>query len=404
MANDHEQDGAVPVVFTGKRHALAGLLLGGYALLLPTIGLYRFWLTTRKRRFYWANTEIGGDALEYTGNAMQLLVGFLMALAVFVPLYILFFYLSTQSLETSLAGYGAVAALIWFLMGYAIYRARDFRLSRTLWRGIRCDQTGNAWAYALRRFGWSLLMLASAGLAYPFMAANLWTYRYRHTWYGDRRFGFTGSWKQLAGPYYLCYAVVALAGGTGLGLAAANGAFVFDGGVDVGDFLPLIVGAAISGLAVLFYQSCELTRMFSAVRLGAAALSVKIRMRGLLGMYVFFGGGLAISYVVLALGGIIVLGAVASGAFLNGEIDLQLLLRHMQASVVTLLAIVFGYLLILGAFSFSAELFIGLGFWQLVAGGARITNLDSLRTVRARKEDKALAGEGLADALNVGGY
>lgn len=404
MAEANMQQGPVPVAFTGKRHDLARLLLGGYLLLVPTIGLYRFWLTTRKRRFYWANTEIGGDALEYTGNAMQLLLGFLMALAVFVPLYGVFFYLSTQSMETALTGYGMVAGLIWFLMGYAIYRARDFRLSRTLWRGIRCDQTGNAWAYALRRFGWSLLMLASAGLAYPFMAANLWTYRYRHSWYGDRRFGFVGNWKQLAAPYYLSYAVVAVAGGTGLGVAAGNGAFIFAGGPDFQDFLPLVIGGAVAGLAILFYQSRELTRMFSSVRLGAATLSVTIRMRGLLGMYLQFGIGLALSYVVLAIGGVVVLGAVASGAFVNGEIDLALLMRHMQGSVVTLLAIVFGYLLLLGAFSFSAELFLGLGFWKLVASGAIVTDLDSLRTVRARGEDKALAGEGLADALNVGGY
>ncbi|MCS6761459.1 MAG: DUF898 domain-containing protein [Candidatus Devosia symbiotica] len=60
------------------------------AYVLPTVGLYRFWLLIWKCRFYWANTEINGDSLEYTGNAMQLLVGFLMALAVFLPLYAIF--------------------------------------------------------------------------------------------------------------------------------------------------------------------------------------------------------------------------------------------------------------------------------------------------------------------------
>ena len=198
------QEQPVPVVFTGARAELAGMLLRGYVLLIPTIGLYRFWLATWKRRFYWANTEIDGDPLEYTGSAIQLLLGFLMALAVFVPLYGLFFFLSTQSSEAAIAGYSGVAVLLWFLMGYAIYRARDFRLSRTLWRGIRCDQGGSAWGYALRRFFWSLLVLVTAGLAYPFMAANLWSYRYRHSWYGDRQFSFAGSWKQLARPWAGC--------------------------------------------------------------------------------------------------------------------------------------------------------------------------------------------------------
>lgn len=185
MALGEEQP--VAVKFTGTRREMGGLLLRGYGLLLPTIGLYRFWLTTWKRRFYWAHTEIDGDALEYTGNASQLLLGFLMAVSVFVPLYGLFFYLSTLSQEAALLGYGGVAVLVWFLMGYATYRARDFRLSRTLWRGIRFDQAGSAWNYAFRRFFWSLLVVATAGLAYPFMAATLWGYRYRNSWFGDRQ-------------------------------------------------------------------------------------------------------------------------------------------------------------------------------------------------------------------------
>ena len=44
------QERPVPVRFTGTRGELGGMLLRGYVLLVPTIGLYRFWLTTWKRR------------------------------------------------------------------------------------------------------------------------------------------------------------------------------------------------------------------------------------------------------------------------------------------------------------------------------------------------------------------
>ena len=391
----------VPVKFTGTRGELGGMLLRGYALMVPTLGLYRFWLTTWKRRFYWANTEIGGDALEYTGSAMQLLLGFLMALAIFVPLYGLFFYLSTQTSTAAVIGYSAVALLLWFLSGYAIYRARDFRLSRTLWRGIRLDQGGSAWGYAFRRFGWSLLMVVTLGLVYPFMAANLWGYRYRHSWYGDRQFSFTGSWRQLAGPYYFAF----LLGATVLGVTAA----IAVDGAEAGSVTPMgafaaIVGAAVLGLVILMYQSRELSRMFSAVRLGEARLTLNVTTRGLLGQYLLFGLALAGAYLALAIGGLFILGALAADAFANGSFDPQTFMAHMRGSYTTLIAIVFGYLLILAAFSLMSELFLGLGFWKLVANGASITGLDSLRSVRARGEDKALAGEGLADALNVGAY
>jgi len=398
------QEQPVPVVFTGTRRELGGMLLRGYALLIPTIGLYRFWLTTWKRRFYWANTEIDGDPLEYTGNAVQLLLGFLMALAVFVPLYGLFFYLSTQSSETVIIGYSGVAVVVWFLMGYAIYRARDFRLSRTLWRGIRCDQGGSAWGYALRRFGWSLLMLPTLGLAYPFMAANLWSYRYRHSWYGDRQFGFVGSWKQLARPFYISYIAIGLIGAVGLGFGSAMGAMPVSGTPDPVGYVPMVIAAALIGMMWLYYRSRELTRMFSSVRLGQAALGVTVQARSLAGQYLLFGLALVGSYIVLALGGLVVLGTIAADAFAGGEFDPELFMQHLQGSFTVLAAIVFGYLLLLAAFSLMAELFLGLGFWKLVARGASITGVDSLRSVKARGEDTALAGEGLADALNVGAY
>ena len=398
------QERPVPVRFTGTRGELGGMLLRGYVLLIPTIGLYRFWLTTWKRRFYWANTEIDGDPLEYTGNAIQLLLGFLMALAIFVPVYGLLFYLSTQSSEAAVIGYGGLGVALWFMMGYAIYRARDFRLSRTLWRGIRCDQGGSAWNYAFRRFFWSLLVLATVGLAYPFMVANLWSYRYRHSWYGDRQFGFAGSWRQLARPFYVTYVAIAITAAAGLGMGSAMGGLPAGGVPSVEGVMVMLLAAAVIGVLVLYYRSRELSRMFSSVRLGQAALTVQVRARSLLGQHVLFGLALAGSYVVLAIGGLIVLGTVASGAFAGGGFDPEVFMQNLQSSFIVLVAIIFGYLLLLAAFSLMAELFLGLGFWKLVAQGASITGLDSLADVRARGEDTRLGGEGLADALNVGAY
>src|SRR5690554_766803 len=403
MVMQHGPGRSVPVVFTGTRRELAGLLLRGYALLLPIIGLYRFWLLTWKRRFYWSNTEIAGDNLEYTGNAMQLLVGFLIAVAVFLPLYAMVFYLSTQSNQAAIAGYGIIGVTLWFLAGYAIYRARDFRLSRTLWRGIRFDQTGNGWAYALRRFGWSLLLIATAGLAYPFMAASLWRYRYVHSWYGDLRFGFLGSWKQLALPFYLTYGAVLVVGGAGLGISVALGVST-DSLAEPRAYLPLVIAALLIGALALRYQARELSAMYSSVRLGGAVVTVTVSGRALIWQYVLCGLALIGAFAVLAIGGLVVLGVLASEAFAGGGFDLEVFFRQMQGSLITLAAIIFGYLLMLGAFTLMTELFIGLGFWRLIATGASIAGIESLNAVRARGEDKALAGEGLADALNVGAY
>ena len=122
---------------------------------------------------------------------------------------------------------------------------------------------------------------------------------------------------------------------------------------------------------------------------------MRVRARSLLAQYVLFGLALAGSYVVLAIGGLIVLGTVASGAFAGGEFNPEIFMQNLQGSFTVLVAIIFGYLLLLAAFSLMAELFLGLGFWKLVAQGASITGLDSLHDVRARGEDTRLGGEGL---------
>src|SRR5277367_693298 len=75
------------VQFLGKEAAYWRLRIKGAALLLLTLGIYRFWFATDVRRYLWSNTEIGGETLEYTGLATELLGGFLLAIAIVVPLY-----------------------------------------------------------------------------------------------------------------------------------------------------------------------------------------------------------------------------------------------------------------------------------------------------------------------------
>src|SRR5262244_3775560 len=75
------------VRFLGERRSYWRLLIRGAALLMITLGIYRFWLVTDVRRFLWSNTEIAGEALEYTGTALELLLGFLVAIALLIPIY-----------------------------------------------------------------------------------------------------------------------------------------------------------------------------------------------------------------------------------------------------------------------------------------------------------------------------
>ena len=48
--------------------------------LIATLGLYRFWVSTDVRRYLWSHTNLAGERLDYTGDPLELLVGFLVLL------------------------------------------------------------------------------------------------------------------------------------------------------------------------------------------------------------------------------------------------------------------------------------------------------------------------------------
>src|SRR5207249_10976843 len=127
----------MPVAFSGDRAEFLHLVERGAGLELVTLGFYRFWLATDIRRHLWANTEIDGDAAEYTGRAKELLIGFLIALAILVPIYLAYFLISIEAEHLqALASIPLIAAFYVFGQ-FAIYRARRYRLTRTVWRGVR---------------------------------------------------------------------------------------------------------------------------------------------------------------------------------------------------------------------------------------------------------------------------
>ena len=181
------------VRFLGHEGAYWRLRIKGAALVVVTLGIYRFWLATDVRRFLWSNTEISGDTLEYNGLATELLVGFLFAVAILVPLYMIFalvvLELDMVAIKPVLIGF----ALLALLGEYALYRARRYRLTRTVFRGLRFDQHGSPWRYALYALVCWGVVIVTLGLAYPWTSAFIERFKMRNTSYGDLHGRFEGS-------------------------------------------------------------------------------------------------------------------------------------------------------------------------------------------------------------------
>ncbi len=371
----------LPGRFTAERSRFFGILFLGYIAMLPTLGLYRFWLLTRKRQFYWMNSDINGHPLEYTGTPLEVMRGFFAIVALFLPAYTLSIFIALQSDLVRNTGLGVLFALFWYFSGYAIYRGRAYRLSHTYWRGIRFGQTGSAWRYAARRFLWSLLVVATLGLAYPFMVGDLWRYRWSRTWYGDRLFTFAGGWRTVAGPFYRAYAGAIVGTGVAFGAALPFAASLFwtasfYGLVALFSLLPLL-------LAFTYYRAREVTRCYSAIRLGEATVAVDLGARRLFGQYFVF--------ALLCVGSFFILSLSFTFFVLNSGTDYAFVASALPLAIIIL-------------YSFWMELIVDFGFWSRIAAGAIFTNLDSLRDTNHREDSADARGEGLADALNVGAF
>ncbi len=194
--------------YEGRAGEVAGIAVTNGLLGLVTLGFYRFWGKTRLRRYLWGRVGFDGDAFEYSGTGMELFVGFLVAIAILIPLGIL-----GSVVEFAFPANGAVLAVsgivqglaIVFLVQFAIYRARRYRLTRTQWRGIRAGQTGSAVSYAFVLLWWFVAVGLTLGLAYPVMRAGMQRYRTENTWLGTEQFSFLGGAGPLFGRWLLAW-------------------------------------------------------------------------------------------------------------------------------------------------------------------------------------------------------
>src|SRR5713226_1792134 len=210
---------AVRLRFVGDRGDYWRLMIRGGVLQAITLGIYRFWLFTDMRRFLWASTEVEGETLEYTGTAVELLIGFLLAIGILVPIYALLFVASLElGILSILSGVLAFVVLAGFGQ-YAVYRARRYRLTRTVFRGLRFHQGGSAVGYAVGAMLWWIPIGVTLGLASPWATANLERYKMRNTFYGDLGGSFAaGGWRL----FWRCVLIwILVIGPLAAGLAAA---------------------------------------------------------------------------------------------------------------------------------------------------------------------------------------
>ncbi len=394
------------IAFAGGRGDFIRLCVRGAFFQLLTFGFYRFWLTTDIRRHLWSNTSIGGEPLEYTGRAKELLIGFLIALAILVPVQIVYFLIGIQA-ELLRAFASFPLFLFYILFGqFAAYRARRYRLTRTIWRGVRFWMSGSGWAYAFRWLGWALLVFITLGLVYPWMRAALERYKMANTFYGDLKGEFTGRasdfFKRGIWMWLFCIAPLALlliAGATTDYLAATTDlAFATTA---------LGIFAFVWMLAIPFvwpyFRALEWRWWAAGARFGELSFASDVRGGALLKIYVKL--FLMILLIMLGFGILFGIIAVLAAMVFGGgalKFDGGSALRA-AGSISVIVTSVIAYLAVLLTIGILQRFYMTREIWRVISTSLTISHLEASDGVAARGEAANALGEGLADGLDVAG-
>jgi len=199
--------------YVGRLGPLYWLFVKNLLLSFITFGIYRFWGRTNIRRYIWSNTRFMGDAFEYTGKGSELFAGFLIVFGVF-------FVVST-AIQILVLGFGpespvsAVLNIVFpIFIGYFVfvaqYAAQRYRLTRTVWRGLRGGMTGSAWRYGFYAFGVTLLTGLTLTLARPWARTRLIERRLSNSYFGDAKVSVAFSSRPLYPSYIVGLAAFAV--------------------------------------------------------------------------------------------------------------------------------------------------------------------------------------------------
>ncbi len=411
------------VGFWGRRGALFGILMMNTLLGVLTLGVYRFWARTRLRQYFWNSIEIDGDLLEYTGRGLELFIGFLIVVAVLVPLAIGYQLLSVFLQANAPDVFTAVNFLyfitLFWLARYAYFRARRYRLARTVWRGICAGQDGSAAGYAWLWFGYAILSVITLGWAVPWMTAELQKYEVEHARFGVENFRYEGTGTGLLRAWAPCAALWSLAFVAALGMAITNFSelqmmFLLaelrvenaEFPLDITEVERLLSMYAIMIITLLIsipfyvvYRIKAFRYMFRVSNLSGVGFDAEFggwRLAGYWFLYVVVVVGLILAVVLMLFGAIGGLAVIAeTGEFLEED----LVGVGIALSIIPMVLLIFVMpMLNLLLFYYPSI--------RHIATTLRLTEISSLERIVQSSKDDPRFGEGLAAALDfdVGGF
>ena len=152
------------VSFTGSGGDYFRLWLSNLLLTLVTLGIYTPWARRRRIQYFFRNTEVGPDPLDFTASSRSMVTGFLLVALVYGLIQVM----SSRGLSAAVS---ALVLLIAALTPWLWRSAMRFRVRNTTWRGLPFAfhaSTREAYVAA-----WPLLGAAAFVVALPWWLPEL---------------------------------------------------------------------------------------------------------------------------------------------------------------------------------------------------------------------------------------
>jgi uncharacterized membrane protein YjgN (DUF898 family) len=152
-------------------------------------------------------------------------------------------------------------------------------------------------------------------------------------------------------------------------------------------------------MAALLYPAFQAVVMrwwSSGLRFGIIEMKSRLRMRNVYGAYARFVGYAILFSMAMGIVAAIVLGMIGAAASI-GKIG-------TAGEIAATLAALIGYVIAALGYSTIYRATVLLSLWQLGMESLQLSGLSALENVKATGQPSSAIGEGLADALNVGGY
>jgi uncharacterized membrane protein YjgN (DUF898 family) len=185
-----------PVEFSATAGEYFRIWIVNLVLTVLTLGIYSAWAKVRKRRYFYANTRIDGDGLEYRAKPTAILKGRLIAVGLL-----------------ALATAAAVVSPLWglaFLVGGAalfpwlFVRSLAFNARNTAYRNVTLHFRGRYGACLRLMLGYALIVVVTLGIAliaYPYFKRRLIQFAAENHYFGTTQFSIAEFKKAFIKAY-----------------------------------------------------------------------------------------------------------------------------------------------------------------------------------------------------------